>query len=283
MSTISPEERSVEVDDVPIPYFVAGPQSSGKPPVMLVHGTGGSTWGHFRYLFTMLSQQRRVISIDLRSPRGIGVNGLKVEHFERQVVAVIETESPDRPVDLLGYSLGAVIAAAVAGRYPEIVASLVLADGWMKTDSQQQLRNRIWRALRNEDSASIKAYMTFCAVSGSHLALVPLGNIETQVNAIRLDAFLDQMMDLNSRVDITELVTAITAPTLVIAGTEDQMVPKRHSKALFGAVANAVYREIHSGHALFIERPAEVLHAVTQFLAAPFAYPSGTVVPADHP
>ncbi len=283
MSTLSPEQRTIEVDDVSISYFVAGPEHSDQPPVMLVHGTGGSTWGHFRYLFTMLSQQRRVISIDLRQPRGIGVDGLTVEHLENQVIAVIDAEASDRPVDLLGYSLGAVVAAAVAGRYPEAVASLVLTAGWMKTDTQQQLRNRVWRNLRDEESSAIKAYMTFCAVSGSHLALVPLSNIETQINAIRLDAFLDQMMDLNSRIDITELVTAISAPTLVIAGTEDQMVPKRHSKALFGAIANAVYREIHSGHALFIERPAEVLHAVTQFLDAPCAYPWGTVIPADRP
>ena len=37
-------------------------------------------------------------------------------------------------------------------------------------------------------------------------------------------------IDLNKRVDITELVGAVTAPTLIVAGLEDRWVDISHSR-----------------------------------------------------
>ncbi|KMQ84971.1 alpha beta hydrolase family protein, partial [Lasius niger] len=183
----------------------------------------------------MLTRDQPVISIDLASPPGIGdPKDLTVEHLERQVVAVIEAECPGQQVDLLGYSLGAVVAAAIAGHHPQLIGTLVLVAGWMKTDKHQQLRNRLWFALRNANHEdALRLFMGLSSRSPMEVITVPSETLEAQLASIRFTPFLDQMMDLNQRIDIRDAVAAILAPTLIIAGSEDQMVPVHHAKAMF--------------------------------------------------
>lgn len=284
MSIPSLTERSLIVDGTVIRYFLAGPVGPDTRPLLLIHGTGGSTWSHFHHLFTMLARDQPVISVDLAAPTGSGPKDLTVEHLERQVVAVIEAERPSQQVDLLGYSLGAVVAAAVAGRHPQLIGSLVLVAGWMKTDKHQQLRNRLWFALRNANhEEALSIFMGLSSRSPREIMTVPTETLEAQLASTHFTPFLDQMMDLNRRIDICNAVAAILAPTLIIAAAEDQMVPKHHAKAMFGAIEKALYHEIPSGHALFLERPAEVLHAVQHFLNHPTAYPWGAIIPNELP
>jgi len=276
-------ERTVVVDTTQVKYFVAGTAKDGFAPIVLVHGTCGSTRVHYGYLLPMFARDFRVISVDLSEPRDIGVEGVTVEQLERQVAAVIEAEVPGGKVGLLGYSLGAVVAAALAGHRPDLVDRLVLVSGWIKTDAQQLLRNGIWQTLRKEGSHALREYTVSCALSGDVQTLTQPEDLNRFIESIQTDAFTDQLMDLNKRVDISEAVEAIQMPTLVIGCSDDQMVPTRHSKALFGAIDDARYFEITSGHAVMQERPAEVLRAASGFFDNPTLHPAGTIIEIARP
>lgn len=277
------QEKSIVVAGTKLRYFAAGTRHPGGSTLVLVHGAGGSTQTHYGYLMPMLARRHHVLSVDMASPNGLGQTELTLEHLAQQVVAAIENEALDAPVALLGYSLGAVVAAYVAGTRPELVDRLILINGWMRTDQQQVLRNNIWRVLRAEGSSALKDFMAFCAISGGFMNFMLPAELSGAANGFRLDDFLDQQMDLTRRVDISNSVPSIIAPTLVVGSRDDQMAPPRHGKALFGAIDDARYYEVASGHAVLHERTAEILRVAENFLMDPHRYSAGTVIEPLHP
>jgi pimeloyl-ACP methyl ester carboxylesterase len=275
-------ESVLDVDGVEVTYFTAGRDHPTRPLIVMVHGTGGSTDGHFGYLFPLLATRQKVVSINLAQPK-ISGGRLELGQLVAQVDAVIAHVAGGQKVALVGYSLGAVVAAAAAAAHPELIGNLVLIAGWMKTDTQQKLRNRVWRRLRDEGSAAIKEYMTFCAFSARFMAEKALDDILAAAEMLQLTEFVDQQMELNTRIDLTAEVPTIKATTLVIGCSYDQMVPKHHSKALFGAIKDARYAEIPSGHAVVFERAAELFSLVDAFARAPGRHPAGTMLAAAKP
>ena len=224
-------EGTLEVDGVTVRYRVAGPDNE-RAPIILVHGTAGSIDGHYGYIFPMMAHRQRVIALDWGEPEG---DTLELDQLVAQVSAVIDATVPEGPVTLVGYSLGAVVAAKTAADLGERITNLALVAGWLKTDTHQKMRNHVWRALRDQDSPSITEYMTFCAFSPAFMNMKTLEDMIGAAGMLKMSAFVDKQMDLNTRIDIAAECETITAKTLVIGGTYDMMVPKHHTKQLFGA------------------------------------------------
>jgi pimeloyl-ACP methyl ester carboxylesterase len=272
------QEHSVNVNGVDVRYYATG-TSDGRPPVILVHGTAGNVDRHFGYLFPSLGLRQRVIALDLGDP---GYE-LTVDGLVDQVIAVIDAELADAPVTLVGYSLGAVIAAAAAARLGARAANLVLVAGWVKTDVHQAFRNRVWRTLVKEGSSALRESMAFQFFSPAFMAMRSVDDMAAIAATIEISPFVERQMDLKARVDISGILPAITAQTLVVACEHDIMVPPRHSKLLFGGIRNARYTEVPSGHGIMLERPAELVHLIDSFTRNPAAHPPGTVIPAQQP
>lgn len=278
--------ETLEVHGTRIDYYDSRDDRGRDDVLVLVHGTAGSTRAHFGFLFPILAAKQRVVSIDWAPPAHEGP--LEVHTLVEQVAQAIEQIVPERRVVLLGYSLGAVVAASLAATHPQLVDRLVLVSGWMKTDLQQLLRNDVWWALRevsrtSGEDHSLREYSTFCAFGGPFLATQTMEAIEPGLAAMRFDDFGDAQMDLNRRIDIIEQAHQISAPTLVVGCTHDQMVPIRHQKALFGAIEDSRFAEIATGHAVVFERPSELTHYVQRFIDAPAEHSAGTIIAQPRP
>ena len=96
-------------------------------PVLAVHGITSSSWA---WPFLAAELDRPLVAPDLRG-RGRsnalpGPYGLAA-HAE-DCAAVIEAVS-DRPVDVVGHSMGGFVATVLAARHPDLVRSVVLVDG----------------------------------------------------------------------------------------------------------------------------------------------------------
>lgn len=273
--------RQVNVNGVAVSYHEAGQENIGTAPIVLVHGSSGTTAGHFGFLFPMLAVRHRVISLDLANPVKKGEK-LELEHIEAQVVAVINETCPGQPVTLLGFSLGAVVAAVTAARQPKLVSNLVLLAGWIKTDMMMTMFNRTWHALREANSPQLDDFTVYAAFGAPFLSSKTFEDIAGGA-AMPLDDFVDAQMELNARVDISNLTPKITATTLIISGSHDQMVPVHHGRALFGTIEDARYAEVASGHAVVFERPAEVVRLVDRFATDPLEHRSGSTIPAIKP
>lgn len=264
---------TVQFGDTQIAYHDTGSPDDGRTPIVLVHGTGGSTEAHFRTVYPMLAARHRVVGIDLTVTAGTDLDALVA-----QVVAVIEDRSPNTPVNLVGYSLGAVVTAAVAGRHSALLKTLTLVAGWITTDKQQRLRNSIWQSLFATGGRPLQEFQTLVAFSSQFLRSRSEQDLETLITNRAFREGVDVEMEINRTVDIEADVARITLPTLVIGATEDQMVPIMHSYMLLGGIEDARLAEIDSGHAVTIERPAQVFMHIDDFVRAPSAVPAGQTI-----
>jgi pimeloyl-ACP methyl ester carboxylesterase len=116
-------ERWVGVKGGQIRYFVAGQ----GPPLLLVHGLGGSA-ANWCELAPLLAASRRVVVPDLP---GHGASEplaavASLGAFADRVVAVAEHEEA-LPAPVVGHSLGGLVVLHVALRHPAAVTKLVLA------------------------------------------------------------------------------------------------------------------------------------------------------------
>ncbi len=275
------EQGTVDVDGTTVSYFTAGKKDSDLPPVVLIHGTAGSTENHFSFVFPTLARDQRVVSLDLTDI--VGKPEITVDDLERQVAAVVNHLVPTGPISVLGYSLGAVVAASYAAHNPDRVKNLILVAGWIKTDTQQLVRQDVQAALRGD----MVAYKKLSLVLAFGVPFVAKRTLDELMTVAPPPAggpeFIGKLSALNRIVDITDEVSKIKATTLIVGCTYDMMVPRHHSLALFGAIDDARYTEMSSGHAIVWERPSELAMAVRTFLANPGLHPAGTVIPEVQP
>ncbi len=254
--------------------------ATDRDTLVLLPGTGGRTETHFSYLAPMLAAKGRVVGIDFGPTPD---RALTVDDLVAQTIGVLDELDLNGPIALCGYSLGAVVAAAVAAELRDQIAALVLVAGWSKTDVHQMLRNAVWHGLRQGGSDSLRDFMTFCAFSAPYLRARTPAELQALPTRFELTELMDAQMDLTRRVDIADRLEDVVAPTLVVGCTHDQMVPVRHSKLLFGSIADARYAEVVSGHAVVTERPAELCRLIDRFVVAPSEIPAGEHIPAQTP
>jgi pimeloyl-ACP methyl ester carboxylesterase len=219
----------------------------------------------------MLGIHQRVLSIDLHTPNKAD---LKVTDFSQQVEALIQhAVAKDEIITVVGYSLGAVIAAQVAASLKQRVARLILLAGWAKTSSVQQLRTVIWQQLFTEQSAALPHFVNYCLYSDDYLSARSEQQVLDLARFVKPSQDAAKQRELNYRIDITSILPEIRAETLIVACREDRMVPVAQAKLLFASISNSRYIEISSGHALYVEAPAEVVQLVNQFSQHPEQYP----------
>jgi pimeloyl-ACP methyl ester carboxylesterase len=60
----------------------------------------------------------------------------------------------------------------------------------------------------------------------------------------------------------------VTAPTLVVHGSQDRLGPRAHDEAYAEEIAGARLVDVEGGHMLTLEKPAELAALVRDFLAA---------------
>lgn len=254
--------RSVSVSGTTVSY-----RRDGRGPgLLLLHGTNSDGRSGFGHLITHFTGHRTVITPDYAGAgRSTLPEGpLSVELLAGQVAAVV-TDYGEGPVDLLGTSLGAVVAAATAASRPELVRRLVLVAGWAGPDARHRLVFETWKRLQQLDPELGTRFGLALAFSPPFLAGLGqerLGQLTTRGPATATD----RRIDLGLRADIRRLLPRITAPTLVVGLTRDQLVPVEHSRALHAAIPDSRYAEIDSGHAVHLEKPDELVRLTRAFL-----------------
>lgn len=263
----------------PVRYYDSGPSERSSETIVLLHGTGGSAENNFWALFPMLGMRHRVVALDFVDPEG---EPPTAQHYVEQALAVIGATAEGDRIHLVGYSFGAVIAAELAARHGELLASLTLVAGWVKTDTQQRLRNDIWNTLRSEGSEALAGFSVFLNFSQSFLNAKNSAEMDALLRSVANGPDRSVKMAFNRAVDITELLPAIEVPSLVVGCLQDQTTPIRHSRLLFGGIGNSRYAEINSGHGVVHERPSELFNMIHAFVSDVNAMPAGHVIQNSH-
>ncbi|MEU6611398.1 alpha/beta hydrolase [Streptomyces shenzhenensis] len=119
------EHRSIDVGGIRLACQVAGAASA--PPVVLLHALGedATDWD---CLVPVLARSRRVYALDLRGHgRSDWPGDYSLELMCADVLRFLDTLEPGH-VDLVGHSMGGVVAYLLAQDHPQRVRRLVLED-----------------------------------------------------------------------------------------------------------------------------------------------------------
>ncbi|HXV34803.1 MAG TPA: alpha/beta fold hydrolase [Gaiellaceae bacterium] len=116
------EPHVAEIGGLRTRYWVGGE----GPPLVLVHGLAGAAY-NFTELAPLLARRRRVLVPDLPGHGGtaplpaVGTLGDLAAH-----VALVAEHECMAPAEVVGYSMGGVVALRLAGERPQAVSALVL-------------------------------------------------------------------------------------------------------------------------------------------------------------
>ena len=189
----------------------------------------------------------------------------------------------DQQLDLLGFSYGAAVAAHYAALHPAAVRRLVLAGGLAAvTEGMEAEAERLIRDKRDEPWYGQAVEALKDEEKGNFDDLAKLWERMAPLYFGRWDEsyrpFVERMAAGASTVaakhydgddlDIREELPRITAPTLVVTGTDDFVCGPSAADELVRGIPDArlVLLE-HAGHMMYIEQPEAFRNAVEEFLA----------------
>ncbi|MEJ3747535.1 alpha/beta hydrolase [Actinomycetes bacterium KLBMP 9797] len=238
------------------------------PGLVLVAGTGLDARTNFGHLVDAFSGSRTVVLPDYAgSGETTGPDGPLTLDLLADQVAAAASDAVDGPVDLLGYSLGALVAAAAAANHPDLVRRLILVAGWTGPDARHELAMDLWLRLERTDHDLFNRFLQLSCFSAPFLSAIGDDGVAGLLDgAPPIRPGMRQHMELDRVADVRDLLPKITAPTLVVGLTRDQVVPVERAHQVHEAIPGSTYAEIDSGHLVVFERPQELVGAVLEFL-----------------
>ncbi len=244
-------------------------------PVLLVMGLGMNATGWWRTVPVLRTAGLRVLSFD---NRGVGRSERPTGPYTTAVmaddaVAVLDAAAVER-AHIYGISLGGMIAQEIALRHPDRVGRLVLGAttpggaGAIPADPETleffQRRGRmpaeeaVWASVPYNYSARTRdEHGDRIAQDVRRRLRFP---IEPEPYAAQLAAALGH--------DTHERVAQIRAPTLVVHGEEDVMVPPANGRQLAGLIPDARLLALPGAAHLYTTDEPDADHEIAAFLTA---------------
>ena len=178
---------------------------------------------------------------------------------------------------VVGHALGGAVALTLAARHPELVSRLVLVDS-LCFEAPAALRTRV--ALLPVVGGFVLKQMwgrsTFRAFFRSEVLSAgcdyPVERIDRYYDAFddpasRGSALATLQRTVDTRTSDAQ-TARIQAPTLVVWGREDKLLPARLGQRLSRQIRGAGFELMDTGHAPHEERPAEFASILGRFLRA---------------
>jgi 3-oxoadipate enol-lactonase len=255
-----------DVGPARVEYLVEGQ----GPGLVLIHGTSGSATTNWDHLVGRFAAESTVVRPNYAGSGATTDPGgrLQLDDLVAQVLGAA-TEAGLERFDVVGFSLGAVVALALAAGESERVRSVTAINGWSSSaDGRTQLQFRLWQELHARDHRLLAEVLMLTAFSQPFLSRLSWAEVEAMVVEMTLTvpSGIPRQADLDLRVDLDDAVAAIAVPALVIGSTRDHMVPVEHSHGLRDRIPGARYVELDTGHVVIFEAPDALAEAIETFL-----------------
>jgi len=253
----------------------SGPKTA--PAVVFLHGFGASlhTWEPWA---NTLAKDLRVIRIDLPGS-GLSLPDPTGDYTDKrslQIINALMDKLGLARASLVGNSIGGRIAWTFAGTYPNRVDKLVLVspDGFASPGFEYGKTPEVPMMVKLMSVALPKALLTMSLKPAYANPEVMTDALATRYHDLMLapgsrDALLARMAQ-TVLVDPVPILKQITAPTLLVWGEQDGMIPFANSNDYLKAIAGSKLVAFKGvGHLPHEEAPAESVGAVREFLIAP--------------
>jgi 3-oxoadipate enol-lactonase len=247
-------------------------RTGAGPPVLLIMGLGLSGGAWWRTV-PVLAKRLEVITFD---NRGVGhsrslLHAYTTESMSDDAVSVLDAAGVER-AHVYGISLGGMVAQQLALRHPDRVRSLVLgathAGGprvhWPDPDVLEFLRKRL--RMRPEEGAwSSVAFNYGARCRAEHPERIAEDIAQRLAHPFPEQAYRAQLW-AGTLHDCYSRLNRIDAPTLVVHGRDDRMVPVENGRMIAERIPGARLIEIEQcGHLYPTEAP-EVDEAIAEFM-----------------
>lgn len=267
-----PERRVSRPDGVEIAYWVIG---EGTPLLLITGlGTPAASWGPFPQV--LADQGYKVIIVDNRdcgnssSCEGIGYT---IADMANDAVAALNDLGIDKTY-LLGISMGGMIAQEVILNHPERITRLMLlattpgapahvsADGAFLTEVFTPSPNEDTKAWTNR---TLGMLMGPGFADGNPEIMSRMADIRVARGSD--PAQFSRQWQAIMGFGAWDRLTEVEAPTLVVHGIDDPLVPYPNGEKIASRIPGAELVSLPGvGHFVPLEAPAETLQAIVGFL-----------------
>jgi len=252
-------------------------RSGAGPPLLLIMGMSGTAL-HWPERF--LGPLRRDLEVIAYDHRGVGASSrlegsLTIAQLAEDAAGLLDALELDS-AHVLGISMGGMVAQELALARPERVRTLTLGctycGGPGSLLSSPEVIQRLYAAMASGDreqslrtaweinvsgamAADDDAYAEFLAIAHRRAVAVPV--IIAQMQAVVAH-------------DTSARLPGLRMPTLVVHGTEDQLLPVENGRLIASLIAGAQLEILEGvGHMFFWERPERSAELVRAHAAVP--------------
>ena len=260
----------IPVGDIELDYE----RSGAGPPLLMIMGMSGTAlhWGE-----PFLSELRRDFDLIAYDHRGVGASSrlegrLTIAQLADDAAALLSALDLDS-AHVLGISMGGMVAQELALGHPERVRALVVGCSYCAQRGQltpPEVLNRLTEAMTSGDrarairaaweanvspdaAADEEAYRRFVAIAERRSVALPV--VMAQLRACAAH-------------DTSDRLPLLEAPTLVVHGSVDQMIPAAAGEQIASLIPGARLEIIDGvGHLFFWEQPERSAELVRSHVA----------------
>ncbi|MET3803363.1 3-oxoadipate enol-lactonase [Nakamurella sp. UYEF19] len=263
---------------VPVHYRIdCAPSLPADAPTMVMAGSLGSTLEMWDAQAAVLARSARIVRFDIRGHGRTPMAGTTVgiSDLADDLLALLDRLDLGR-VHLAGLSLGGMVSMSLASRRPDRVESLSVvctsaylppARGWL--DRAASVRAGGTGAVAD---AVVARWFTPDFQWNRPEVVVRYRDMIASISPAGYAACCEAIAAMDLRADLA----SITAPTLVIAGSEDPATPPDHQRAIASAISGARLEILGpAAHLANVEQAEAVSSLLADQMGVPVGHPHG--------
>jgi pimeloyl-ACP methyl ester carboxylesterase len=267
-------------------------KKKGGTPVVFIHGITASINFWEPLQLPVFKNKFHWISLSLPGhypammPSGFKNEDLTADMIGSVLIEAIRDLVGEQPVILVGHSTGGFAALYIAATYPDSVSGVISISGFAsgKWNGTLGLLQHIARTaivgrtiFKNNIKILTSSRFVYRIAAGFYAhnrkALYSFPGFDSILDSVYRDSKLldaDSLIPYFNRmpdIDIRERLQNISAPTLVLAGDEDPIIPSDQPLLIAKKIPNCKKALLHgSGHLPMFEIPEEYERAITEWI-----------------
>jgi pimeloyl-ACP methyl ester carboxylesterase len=243
-------------------YHAHEGSSPAAPPVILIHGAGGSHL-HWPAEIRRLPGQR-VYALDLPGHgKSEGRGQQSINAYAHLVIEWMNALETARAF-FIGHSMGSAISMVIALQYPEQVIGLSLIGSGPRLPVDPAILSFCNNPTTYHKAVDALTTRAFSPSADPRLVeLASKRTLETRLSVLKGDLLACSTFEVGDQLE------NIRQPTRVISGADDRLTPVRSAEQLASRIPNSRLEIIpQAGHMVMLEKPLETAEILNRFLSS---------------
>ena len=237
-----------------------------KQNLLFIHGFRGNNLGLQKVTEENFpSSKFNVFSLDIPPAGGKTIEKFDAHHYARFIAKFIRENEIEKPI-IIGHSMGSIVAAAVAERYPELIADKIIFMSPISTKPAKPFKMLVPLSIMLPNK--MISYITT-----TYLFIPKDKDLrkDTMKTAIECGADYTTKKDVlrSAKFSISYSIEdfEIKQKTCFICGEKDRLIPKSKTEKVAKQFNGEVHYIKNAGHLINYETPKEVAKIIKNFIS----------------